>query len=43
MAEPVTGIIRAGFYDRGTKKAGDEAEKQLQAVLDDFTQRLSEE
>lgn len=38
----VTGIT-SGFYDRGTKKAVDEAEKQLQVVLDDFTQRLSEE
>lgn len=38
----VTGIP-SGFYDRGTEKAAGEAEKQLLAVLDDFTQRLSEE
>lgn len=35
--------ITSGFYDRGTRKAADEAEKQLLVVLDEFTQRLSEE
>jgi hypothetical protein len=35
--------IPSGFYDRGTKNAADAAEKQLLVVLDDFTQRLSEE
>jgi hypothetical protein len=35
--------IASGFYDRGTEKAADEAETQLLVVLDDFTQRLSEE
>lgn len=35
--------IPSGFYDRGTKKAADAAEKQLQVVIDDFTQRLIEE
>jgi hypothetical protein len=32
------GHHRAGFYDRGTAKAADEAEKQLLVVLDDFQQ-----
>jgi len=35
--------ITSGFYDRGTEKAADAAEKQLLVVLDDFTQRLTEE
>lgn len=35
--------IPSGFYDRGTKTAADAAEKQLQVVIDDFTQRLIEE
>lgn len=33
--------IRAGFHERGTEKAGDEAEKQILAVVDDFVQRLA--
>lgn len=35
--------IPSGFYDRGTKNAIDEAEKQLIVVLDDFERRLIEE
>lgn len=34
--------IRAGFHERGTEKAGDEAEKQILIVVDDFVQRLAE-
>lgn len=34
--------IRAGFHKRGTAKAGDEAEKQILVVVDDFVQRLAE-
>jgi hypothetical protein len=34
--------IRAGFHERGTEKAGDEAEKQILAVVDDFVERLAE-
>jgi hypothetical protein len=34
--------IRPGFHERGTETAGDEAEKQILAVVDDFTQRLAE-
>lgn len=34
--------ITSGFYDRGTEKAAAAAEQQLQVVIDDFTQRLSE-
>ena len=33
--------IRAGFHQRGTANAGDESEKQLGAVLDDFAARLA--
>jgi hypothetical protein len=34
--------IRDGFYTRGTAKAADEAEKQLEAVLDEYQQRVNE-
>lgn len=34
--------IRAGFHERGTEKAGDEAEKQILVVVDDFVERLAE-
>lgn len=33
--------IRPGFHQRGTKNAGDEAERQLLGVLDDFAARLA--
>lgn len=33
--------VRSGFHQRGTQKAGDEAVKQLGAVLDDFAARLT--
>lgn len=33
--------IRAGFHQRGTDNAGDEAEKRLAVVLDDFASRLA--
>jgi hypothetical protein len=32
--------VRPGFYERGVVKAGSLAERQLQAVLDDFADRL---
>jgi hypothetical protein len=34
--------IRAGFHERGTEKAGGEAEKQILVVVDDYVQRLAE-
>ena len=34
--------IRAGFWRRGTDKALDEAQKQLQHVIADFSRRLAE-
>jgi hypothetical protein len=34
--------IRPGFFERGTEKVDDEAEKQILAVVDDFVQRLAE-
>lgn len=33
--------IKAGFHERGTQNAGDEAEKRLLGVLDDFAARLA--
>lgn len=33
--------IRPGFHERGTKDAGDEAVRELGAVLDDFAERLA--
>lgn len=33
--------VKAGFHRRGTGSAGDEAEKQLGVVLDDFAARLA--
>lgn len=33
--------IQPGFYDRGIRQAGDLAEKQALAVLDDFADRLA--
>lgn len=33
--------IRPGFHARGIEKAGDEAEKQVLAVLDDYAERLT--
>lgn len=34
--------IQAGFHERGTEKVGDEAEKQILVVVDEFVQRLAE-
>lgn len=33
--------VRPGFHERGIAKAGDLAEEQVLAVLDDFTERLA--
>ena len=33
--------VTPGFHERGTEKAGDEAEKQILLVLDDFADRLT--
>lgn len=32
--------VKAGFHERGTKGAADEAERQVVSVLDEFAQRL---